>query len=92
MHIENELSKIVTTGENKFEEIIVEYEEEILMQEEVPKLPLTDAVNTIPTQGKPRCITLIFDNHCIYICCAFRLQEFYENHMHIYIYTYIYVS
>ena len=31
MHIENELTEIVTTGELEFEEIIEEYEEEILV-------------------------------------------------------------
>ena len=31
MHIENELADIVTTGEHEFEDIIEEYEEEILM-------------------------------------------------------------
>ena len=58
MHIENELVEIVTTGDHEFEEI-VEYGEEILMQEEVPKPPLTDSADTAPTQGKPRCITPI---------------------------------
>jgi hypothetical protein len=84
MHIENELAEIVTTGEHEFEEIIEQYEEEILVQE-VPEPPLTNAADTAPTQGKPQCITLIFDNHRIYICCAFTLQEFYGNHMHIYL-------
>ena len=85
MHIENELTEIVTTGEHKFEEIIEEYEEEILVQEEAPKPPLTDSADTTPAQGKPRCITPFFDNHCLYMLCAFTLQEFYENYMHRYI-------
>jgi hypothetical protein len=80
MHIENESAKIMTIGEHEFEEIVKEYEEEILMHEEVPKTLLTDTVDTTPVQGKLRCITLIFDNHHIYVCCAFILQEFYENH------------
>ena len=45
MHIENELTKIVTTSELKFEEIIEEYEEEILVQEEVLEQPLTDSAD-----------------------------------------------
>ena len=49
----------MTTGDHEFEEIIEEYEEEILMQEEVPQLPLTDSADTAPAQGKPRCITSI---------------------------------
>ena len=31
MHVENELAEIVTTGDHEFEEIVEEYEEEILM-------------------------------------------------------------
>ena len=42
MHVENELAKILTIEDHEFEEVIVEYEEEILMQEEVPEPPLTD--------------------------------------------------
>ena len=42
MHVENELVEFMTAGEQEYEEVIEEYEEEILMQEEVPKLPLTD--------------------------------------------------
>ena len=46
MHVEKELAEIVTTGDREFEEIIEEYEEEILVQEEVSELPLTDSTNT----------------------------------------------
>ena len=60
MHVENELAKIVTTGDHEFEEIVEEYEEEILVQEQVPEPPLTDSADTTPTQGKPRCITPYF--------------------------------
>ena len=42
MHVENELVEIVTTDDREFEEIAEEYEEEILVQEEVLELPLTD--------------------------------------------------
>ena len=59
MHIENESAEIVTTDEHEFEKIVEEYEEEILMQEEVPEPPLTDSADTAPAQGKPRCITSI---------------------------------
>jgi hypothetical protein len=52
MHIENELVKIVTTGEHEFKEIVEEYEE-ILVQEKVPELPLTDAANTTPAKASP---------------------------------------
>ena len=68
MHVENELTEIVTIGDHEFEEIVKVYEEHILVQVEVPEPPLTDSADTTPTQGKPRCITLIFDNYLIYIC------------------------
>ena len=60
MHVVNELSEIVTTGDQEFEEIVEEYEEEILMHEEVPEPPLTDLADTAPAQGKPWCITPYF--------------------------------
>ena len=66
MHIENELAEIVTTGEPKFEEIIEEYEEEILVQEETPEPPLTDSADTASVD-KLQWITLIFYNHHKYI-------------------------
>ena len=68
MHVENELAEIVTIGDHVFEEVIEEYKEEILVQEEVPEPPLTDWADTPPAQGKPRYITLIFNNHWINIC------------------------
>ena len=61
--------EIVTTGDHEFEEIVEKYEEEILVQEEVPEPPLTDSADTALTQVKPRYITSIFHIHrvCIYI-------------------------
>ena len=52
--------KIMTTGDHEFEEIVEEYEEEILVQEKAPESPLTDSADTAPAQGKPRCITPYF--------------------------------
>ena len=60
MHVENELAKIVTTGDHEFEEIVKEYKEEILVHKEIPKPPLTDSADTTPAQGKSWCITLYF--------------------------------
>ena len=60
MHVENELAEIMTTGDHEFEEIIKEYEEEILMREEVSKPSTTDSADTAPAQGKPWCITPYF--------------------------------
>ena len=42
MHVENGLAEVVTIGDHEFEEVIEEYEEKILMQEEVPEPPLTN--------------------------------------------------
>ena len=68
MHVENELVKFVTTGEQEYEEVIEEYEEEVLIQEEATEPPATDLADTSPAQGRPRCITLILNNHYIYVC------------------------
>ena len=68
MHVDNELVEFVTAGESKYEKIIEEYEEEILIQEGAPKPPAADFADTTPAQGKPRCITLILNDHWIYIC------------------------
>ena len=48
MHVENELAKIVTIGDHEFKEVIEEYEEEILVQEEVLEPPLTELTPRLP--------------------------------------------
>jgi hypothetical protein len=60
MHIENDLVEFVTAGEQEYDEVIEEYEEEVLVQEEFPEPPVTNTTNTAPAQDKPRCITRIF--------------------------------
>ena len=87
MHVVNELAEVLAVGNQEYEEVIEEYEEEILVPHEFPEPPVTDFVEFAPDQGKPRCITLIFDKYAIYIyiCCAFKLQELYDTHVHIYI-------
>ena len=59
MHVENELAKIVITDDHEFKEIIEEYEEKILMLEEVLEPSLTDSTDSTPAQGKLWCITSI---------------------------------
>ena len=71
MHVDNELAEIVTIGDHEFEKVIEEYEEEILMQEQVPKPPLIDWADTAPAQGKPRCITLIILHFILCLCIKF---------------------
>ena len=48
MHVENELVEIVTTDDRGFKEIIEDYEEEILVQEEVLEPPPTNSADTTP--------------------------------------------
>ena len=90
MHVDNELIEFIPVDEKEFEEIIEEYEEEILVQEGALEPIVADFVDTPPTQGKPWCITPIFEwSLNIYIWCAFTLQAFYENYMHRYIYLWV---
>ena len=79
MYVDHELVEFMPVDDQEYKEVIEEYEEEILMQEGAPE----------PAQGKPQCITPIFTNHWICIWCAFKLEVFYENHMHKYIYPWV---
>ena len=45
--------EFVTTREQEYEEVIEEYVEEVLMQEEVPESSLADLADNPPAQGKP---------------------------------------
>ena len=61
MHVDNELVEFVSTDEQDYEEIIEEYEEEILVQEGALEPSVADFVDTPPAQGKPQYITPIFE-------------------------------
>ena len=61
-HVDNELVEFLPADEHDYEEII-EYEEEILVQEEASEPSVADFADTPPAQGKPRCITLILNDH-----------------------------
>ena len=63
MHADNELVEFVPAGEQEYEEIIEEYDDEILVQEGAPEPSVADFANTPSTQDKPRCITLILNDH-----------------------------
>ena len=63
MYVDNELVEFVTVGEQEYEEVIEEYEEEILIQKGAPEPPATDFADTTPAQGKPQCITIILNDH-----------------------------
>jgi hypothetical protein len=49
--------EFVTVDDQKYEEIVKEYEEEILMPEEFQELLVTDTANPTPAQGN---ITVFF--------------------------------
>ena len=68
MRVDNELVEFVLAGEQEYEEIIEEYEEEILVQEGAPEPSIADFVDTPPVQGKSWCITLILNDIYIYMC------------------------
>ena len=48
MHVKNALVEFVTAGEQAYEEVIEEYEEEVLVQEEAPQPPTTDIADNPP--------------------------------------------
>ena len=76
--------------EQDYEEVIEEYEEEILIQEGASEPFGADFADPPPAQGKPRCITPILKwSLNIFIWYAFMLQAFYGNYMHKYIYLWV---
>ena len=72
MHVEKALVEFVTAVEQEYEEVIEEYEEEVLVQEGALEPPVTDFADTMPAQGKPRCITLLLiSTGYIYVMCIY---------------------
>ena len=62
MHVDHELVEFVPVDEHDYEEVIKEYEE-ILVQKGAPEPFGADFVDPPPAQGKPRCVTLILNDH-----------------------------
>ena len=62
MHVDHELVEFVPADEHDYEEVIEEYKE-ILVQERAPEPFGADFVDPLPAQGKPRCITHIFNDN-----------------------------
>jgi hypothetical protein len=60
MHVDHEEVEYVAAEEQDYEEVIEEYEEEIFVPEEFQEPPVTDTSDFALAQGKPWCITLIF--------------------------------
>ena len=67
MHVDHELLEFMPVDKLEYEEVIEEYEQEILMQEGALEPFGADLTNPSPAQGKPRCITPILNDHWIYI-------------------------
>ena len=63
MHVDHELVDFVLVDEQEYDEVIEEYEEKILVQEGAPEPVGADLTDPSPAQGKPRCITPIFNVH-----------------------------
>ena len=59
MHVDHELVEFVPLDEQEYEEVLKEYEEEILVQEGAPEPFGADLTDPSPAQGKPWCITPI---------------------------------
>ena len=60
MHVDHEMVDFVPVGELEYDEVIEEYEEEILVQEGAQEPVGADPADPTPAQGKPRCITPYF--------------------------------
>ena len=71
MYVDHELVEFVPVDEQDYEEVIEEYEEEILMQEGAPELFGADFADPPPAQGKPRCIPHILWLLNIYMMCIY---------------------
>ena len=69
MHVDHELVDFVPVGEPEYDEVIEEYEEEILVQEQAPEPIGADLTDPSPAQGKPWCITpILMITEYIYVC------------------------
>ena len=67
MHVDHGLVDFMLVDEQEYDEVIEEYEGEILVQEGALEPAGADLADLSPTQGKPRCITPILNDHWIYI-------------------------
>ena len=63
MHVDHELVEFIRVDEQEYDEVIKEYEEKILVQEGAPEPVGADLTDPSTAQGKPRCITLILNDH-----------------------------
>ena len=63
MHVDPELVDFMPVDEQEYDEVIEEYEGEILVQEGALEPCGANLTDSLPAQGKPRCITLILNDH-----------------------------
>ena len=63
MDVDHELVEFVLVDEQEYEEVIEDYEVEVLMQEGTLEPFGADLTDPSSAQGKPRCITPIFTDH-----------------------------
>ena len=61
MHVDHELVEFMHVDKQDYEEVIEEYKEAILVQEGALEPFGADFVDPPPAQGKPWCITPIFE-------------------------------
>jgi len=80
MHVDHELVEFVPVDEQEYDEVIKEYEEEILVQEGASEPFGTDFADPPPAQGKPRCITLILNDHWLYMMCIYVTDILWKLH------------
>ena len=81
MHVDHELVEFVPVDKHDYEEVIEEYEVEILMQEGAPEPFGANFVDPPPAQGKPRCIIPIFEwLFNIYMMCIYVIGILWKLH------------
>ena len=69
-HVDHELVEFVPVDEQEYDEVIEEYEEEILVQEGAPEPVGADLVDLSPAQGNSRSITpILMITEYIYVMC-----------------------
>ena len=71
MHVDHKLVEFMQVDEYDYEEVIEEYEEEILVQEGASEPVGADLTDPSPTQGKPWCITHILWSLNLYMMCIY---------------------
>ena len=86
MHVDHELVEFMPIDEQEYEEVIEEYEEEILVQEGAPEPFGADFADPLPAQGKPRCITpILMITEYISMMCIYVTGILWKPHAWIYL-------